>query len=144
MKYFDLMDRLNLDVISVLRKDEFGVCGFIVIKSQKQKGSIPIFISNREDELNLLQEALERAKPQGDAEGFNGSIVLSPLENFPEKRKEAFRYLASLMMNFKNISVIPSDGVTLEDMRIIQEVNPYIVQDAQKRVSEVSLPESRL
>ena len=37
MKYFDLMDRLDVDVVSVLRRNEFGGRGFVGLKSQKQK-----------------------------------------------------------------------------------------------------------
>ena len=144
MKYFDLMDQLDVDVVSILKRDEFGVRGFIVLKSQRQKGSVPVFISNREDELNLLQEAVEKVRSKETEGNYSGAIVLSPLDNFLDHRKEAFRYVASLMTNFKNINVIADSGVTLEDIMHMQEVNPYIVQDAKKRVPEVSLPETRL
>ena len=144
MKYFDLMDRLDVDIVSVLRRNEFGVRGFVVLKSQKQKGSVPVFISNREDELNLLQEAIEKIKSHHGEEVYNGAIVLSPLDNFLDHRKEAFRYLASLMANFRNVNVIADSGVTLEDIMHMQEVNPHIVQDTKKLTQELSLPESRL
>jgi len=144
MKYFDLMDQLDVDVVSILKRDAFGVRGFIVLKSQKQKGSVPVFISNREDELNLLQEAIEKVRSKEAEESYNGAIVLSPLDNFLDHRKEAFRYVASLMMNFKNINVIADSGVTLEDIMHMQEVNPYIVQDGKNNSQKLSQAESRL
>ena len=144
MKYFDLMDQLDVDVVSILKRDEFGVRGFIVLKSQKQKGSVPVFISNREDELNLLQEAVEKVRSKETEGNYSGAIVLSPLDNFLDHRKEAFRYVASLMTNFKNINVIADSGVTLEDIMHMQEVNPYIVQDTKNNSQKLSQPESRL
>ena len=144
MKYFDLMDQLNVDVVSILKRDEFGVRGFIVLKSQRQKGSVPVFISNREDELNLLQEAVEKVRSKETEGNYSGAIVLSPLDNFLDHRKEAFRYVASLMTNFKNINVIADSGVTLEDIMHMQEVNPYIVQDTKNNSQKLSQPESRL
>ena len=137
------MDRLRLDVVSVLKKNEFGVRGFVVLKSQKQKGNVPVFISNREDEFNLLQEAIEKIKSTDAESEYNGAIVLSPLEGFLDHRKEAFRYLASLLLNYKNVRVVADSGVTLEDIMHMQEVNPYIVE-AKNRTLSVSLPESRL
>ncbi|HLD73826.1 MAG TPA: hypothetical protein VJB34_02885 [Bdellovibrionota bacterium] len=144
MKYFDLMDQLDVDVVSILKRDEFGVRGFIVLKSQRQKGSVPVFISNREDELNLLQEAVEKVRSKETEGNYSGAIVLSPLDNFLDHRKEAFRYVASLMTNFKNINVIADSGVTLEDIMHMQEVNPYIVQDTKNNSQKLSQPESRL
>ena len=94
--------------------------------------------------MNLLQEAVEKVRSKETEGNYSGAIVLSPLDNFLDHRKEAFRYVASLMTNFKNINVIADSGVTLEDIMHMQEVNPYIVQDTKNNSQKLSQPESRL
>ncbi len=123
MRYFELMSASEVDQIIAFKQDQFGIKGFIILKSEKNKNKHeqgPIFISEREDENELLKEALERASK------YDGAIIISTSDKFSSQRKTAFTYLGSVLETLKRLYVIQDKGILEKDMEILRGVTGYV------------------